>query len=395
VRVALVCLRGAINMASWRGSADSIVTSLGALGHTVCRIDFGDEYRPAFYKPKQLFHQYVLRQTYSRHREPAMLRYYGAELSRRIEAFDVDVVLSLTAMPVPYLKVRAPIVIWNDAPFDALIDFYPGFSRLSSASKRDGHEMERVAHALAARAVYSSAWGANVAAAYGHPERIRVVPFGANVSVRDDDAALLAAAAARPRETLNLTWIGMEWERKGGDVALDVVARLQRAGRSVRLRIAGQRPPRGTRLPQGVEVLGFVRGAAKEALLAESHFLILPSRAECWGLVFAEAAAFATPSLASRVGGIPAIVRDGMTGQTFDVGDAAGYADFLERIADDRAAYETLCRGALALYRSELNWTSAASAIAGVLYEVADKRTEHGNGSAPSLQSLGGRQLRS
>ncbi len=388
MRVALVCLRGAINMASWRGNADSIVASLQALGHTVWRIDFSDEFQPAFYKPKQLFHRYVMRQTYSRHREPAMLRYYGAQIGRRIAELEVDVVLALTAMPVPYLDVAAPIVIWNDAPFDALVDYYPGFSRLSAASKRDGHDMERSAHASAARAVYSSAWGASAARVYGQPERLRIVPFGANVSVRAPDDALLAAAARRSRVTLELAWIGMEWERKGGDVALDVVARLARAGRSVRLRVAGAAPPRRTRLPKSVEILGFVRGAAKEALLAESHFLLLPSRADCSPIVFAEAAAFATPSLASRIGGIPAMVRDGTSGQTFEPGDAAGYVAFLEAMANDPAAYDRLCRGSLALYRSELNWTSATAAIAEVMRETIDASQARASRTATSREMV-------
>ncbi|GAC1614739.1 MAG: glycosyltransferase family 4 protein [Vulcanimicrobiaceae bacterium] len=373
MRVALVCLRGAINMASWRGNADSIVASLQAQGHTVERIDHRDECLPIFYKPKQLFHQYVLRQSYSRHREPAMLRHYGRAIGRRIAALDVDVVLSLTAMPVPYLDVGVPVVIWNDAPFDALVDFYPGFSRLSRASRRDGYEMERAAHALASRAVYSSTWGARAAEAYGYGERLRVVPFGANVAARVDDDAILATAARRSTETVRLAWIGMEWARKGGDVALEVAKRLEAAGVSVRLSLAGVAPPRGMNVPSNVDVLGFVTGTEKEALLADANFLLLPSRADCSPIVFAEAAAFATPSLASRVGGIPAMVRDGTTGQTFDADDVAGYVSYLKCVSGNRAAYADLCRGALALYRAELNWQSATSSIARILQEAIDE----------------------
>ena len=63
---------------------------------------------------------------------------------------------------------------------------------------------------------------------------------------------------------------------------------------------------------------------------------VVPSYSESFGLVALEAAACGTPVVAARVGGIPAIVKDGLTGFTLRSHDPAQYAERIGRLlADD------------------------------------------------------------
>ena len=48
-----------------------------------------------------------------------------------------------------------------------------------------------------------------------------------------------------------------------------------------------------------------------EQIVSKSHRLLLPTRAECYGIVFCEANAYGLPVFATRVGGIPTIVKEG------------------------------------------------------------------------------------
>jgi N-acetyl-alpha-D-glucosaminyl L-malate synthase BshA len=61
-------------------------------------------------------------------------------------------------------------------------------------------------------------------------------------------------------------------------------------------------------------------------LLAVSDILLLPSELESFGLVALEAMACEVPVVASRVGGIPEVVRDGVDGYLHAVGDTASMA---------------------------------------------------------------------
>src|SRR5262245_60027333 len=61
--------------------------------------------------------------------------------------------------------------------------------------------------------------------------------------------------------------------------------------------------------------------------LAVSDILLLPSELESFGLVALEAMACQVPVVATRVGGIPEVVRDGIDGYLHDVGDTNAMAD--------------------------------------------------------------------
>ena len=62
-------------------------------------------------------------------------------------------------------------------------------------------------------------------------------------------------------------------------------------------------------------------------LLAISDILLLPSELESFGLVALEAMACEVPVIATRVGGIPEVVRDGIDGFLYEVGDIRSMAD--------------------------------------------------------------------
>ena len=64
-----------------------------------------------------------------------------------------------------------------------------------------------------------------------------------------------------------------------------------------------------------------------EQWLGISDLLLLPSEMESFGLVALEAMACEVPVVASRVGGIPEVVTDGVEGYLADVGDITGMAD--------------------------------------------------------------------
>lgn len=51
-------------------------------------------------------------------------------------------------------------------------------------------------------------------------------------------------------------------------------------------------------------------------LYQECNAFILPTRAECAGLLFAEANAFVMPIFATKTGGLPTYVRNGENGYT-------------------------------------------------------------------------------
>jgi L-malate glycosyltransferase len=76
------------------------------------------------------------------------------------------------------------------------------------------------------------------------------------------------------------------------------------------------------------------------ALLQAADLLVLNSREEPFGLVLIEAMSSGTPVLATRVGGIPEIVRDDENGWLVEEGDTAGLASKLAELSLSKVKLE-------------------------------------------------------
>jgi len=70
-------------------------------------------------------------------------------------------------------------------------------------------------------------------------------------------------------------------------------------------------------------------------MYADCDLVVLPSRNEGWGLSLMEAMACAKPVVATKVGGIPELVRDGVEGVLVESGDVKGLSDAIVRLLRD------------------------------------------------------------
>jgi glycosyltransferase involved in cell wall biosynthesis len=106
--------------------------------------------------------------------------------------------------------------------------------------------------------------------------------------------------------------------------------------------------------------------------LDESTLLVLPSRSEGMGRVIVEAFCRARPVVASRVGGIPDLVQDGINGLLVEPGDTDGLADALVRVLDERELAERLGAGA---HSSAGLWTVSPEDFASRLRDLVGRIT--------------------
>ena len=79
--------------------------------------------------------------------------------------------------------------------------------------------------------------------------------------------------------------------------------------------------------------MGYLRGERLSRAYASADIFVFPSRLETFGLVVVEAMAAGLPVVASRVGGVGDIVRDGLNGYTFESGDTAALLEGVRKIA--------------------------------------------------------------
>jgi glycosyltransferase involved in cell wall biosynthesis len=310
-------------------------------------------------------------------RDPDVAAAYSAQVAKRLESAACDLVFSPGTIPIAHLNSAQPVAFWADATFAAILRLYPDYRSLSRRAIRTGMELDTRGLTRASVAFYASEWAA-CSAVEDHgadPAKVEVMPFGANMPIRHDRAALGELIRSRAMDSCRLLWVGVEWARKGGDRAVEIARVLNERGLPTELHIVGCVPPSDP--PQWVRVHGFVdksteSGAAVlKRLYEQTHVLVHPATAECFGVVFCEAAAHGVLSAASRVGGIPSAVRDGITGALFDpAASAEEYADYVWRVLDDRLRYQALAVQAFDEYQRALSWEAQAKRVGARLAEL-------------------------
>ena len=314
---------------------------------------------------------------------PFVFKHYACQVSRQLSSLpNIDIVCSGVnpcIQPTAYLDCKQPIVIWADATFASAIDFYPDYSRICEESIRNVTAIETAAFNRCRLAIFSSEWGAQGAVEQYKldPSKVKVVPFGANFECNRNLDDIKKIVNDRPRDKCKLLFVGLEWVRKGGDIVFQVVKELNEAGLPTELTVVGCQPIVDEPLPGFVHCLGRISNVTKEGidhlnkLFAESHFFIMPSRAETFGHVFCEASSFGVPNIASNVGGIPTAVRNGVSGRTFSK-DASieEYCAYISDLFSNYSRYKDLALSSFNEYELRLNWSVAGRSVKRLLSEL-------------------------
>ena len=111
----------------------------------------------------------------------------------------------------------------------------------------------------------------------------------------------------------------------------------------------------------------FLESVGQEKLLelyADCDVLALPSKTEGWGLSLMEAMACQKPVVASRVGGVPELVRDGVDGILVEPGDVRGLALAIVRLLRDPGLARTM--GTAGRQRVlDYSWDTTAEVVLG------------------------------
>lgn len=247
----------------------------------------------------------------------------AAILDKRIELAKPDVLLgSLVSPEVAFLKSKVPLYLTTDATFPRLSLLHKSHTNLHPQSVRNAMALEKRAFERATKLILPLEWLAESAIKdIGIPaSKIEVVPYGSNLGVRIASDEINDMVEKRQKgSVLKLLLVGVKWEEKGGPFALEVLKKILSLGIDAELTVIGYNPEIPNK-PNQVKVLGFLDKQDEFGLSTlkksyeESTFFLLPTRAECVGMSFIEAASYGLPAIGTNVGGVPEAVIHEKTG---------------------------------------------------------------------------------
>ena len=126
---------------------------------------------------------------------------------------------------------------------------------------------------------------------------------------------------AWPRSGLRILFVGRLDKQKGADVLFSAMRTLGESAFAVVVGSAVVADSRSEAPPGNVKVVGWMDRRDIAQLYASADLLVVPSRWEGFGLVALEAMRAGLPVVASRVGGLPEIIQDGITGSLVEAED--------------------------------------------------------------------------
>ena len=221
------------------------------------------------------------------------------------------------------------------------------------AAWRGADRWRRIAHVVA-----DSEYTARECVAAGAPEERVVAAYPP--AFEGDTPPGRRPGAAQTDAGPRVGFVGQLEPRKGVLELVSAAGDFLQASPDASLTVIGATAPGAARfaaevraaaaaLPMAdrVELAGWRQDAAGE--LGSFDVVVVPSLAEPFGTVAAEAAAAGVPVVASRVGGLPEVVLDGETGLLVEPGDARALSEAVVALLGDAALRDRLGGRALEL----------------------------------------------
>jgi len=206
---------------------------------------------------------------------------------------------------------------------------------------------------------------------------VRVIPNFVNLEVYRPATGARTEALA-PADHKLITHISNFREVKRVKDVIRVFARIRRAMPATMLMVGdGPDRPEAEKEAEELGVTGEVRFLGRfdtvETLLQATDLFLLPSQTESFGLAALEAMACGAPVVASRAGGLPEVVDDGINGILEPVGSVEAMGRRAVELLRDPVRYQTMREAAIAtarefsadrivpayesLYREVMAWT--------------------------------------
>lgn len=359
------------------GSSYYMAKSLEQQGETLIYISPLIEQHNFSAKIISRFYQLAKIKNYYYWTEPSVSKNYALQIKEKISQINPDVIFCPHANLIAYLNTKIPIFLWTDSLYAGILDAFPsGYP--SAISVKNLTQLDQLTIQKCRLLIFSSEWAAQtVLKTYkADSTKIKVVPTGANLETHRTFEEIQVSLSHKTFDICKLLFIGVNWKRKGGDIALEVAEKLNQQGLKTELYLVGCQPSENKTLPDFVHSLGFINRSTEsgqkqiEKLYAESHFLVLPSRSDCTPAVLREAGAFGLPCLTSNVGGIPTLIRDDYNGKIFDINaEVSEYCDYITQVFGNSTIYRELAFASYKEYETRLNWHVAGQQVKRLITE--------------------------
>jgi N-acetyl-alpha-D-glucosaminyl L-malate synthase BshA len=333
------------------GGSGAVATELGIAlaerGHEVHFVSYDQPFRLAGFRERVFFHE-VEMEDYPLFEHPPYALALAVALHDTARKHELDLVHMHYAIPHAASAFLAREMLKPERPLKiattlhgtdiTLVGLHPSFHAITRFSILESDGLSAVSEYLRAETVQ----GFSVP-----PHRIEVIPNFIDTDLwRPDREPCHRSKLAPGGEKIVMHISNFRSVKRVEDV-VEIFARIRKS-LAARLILVGDGPHRPRALQRAADigvqddVLFLGKHASVDELLPCADLFLLPSESESFGLAALEAMACGAPVIASRVGGLPEVVEDGVSGFLFEVGALDDMAEAGVRLLTDEGLHRQM-----------------------------------------------------
>lgn len=252
---------------------------------------------------------------YDPQRSIVLSQLLAKKILKEVQNREIDLILVHDCPLVSFLNSKIPLIVWTDLTFDLYHKtYFLNFSKFHKNSIKNGNYLENLTLKKAKLIIYASDYAASSAnKKYKISNNlVKVLPFGVDINPLNKKKFTILKKkriVTRKKEAIFLS-VGVDWNRKNMHKSIEVIEKLNCINIKSKIIIVGSVPPSGYKIPKYVEIIPFLNKQKKSDknilhnLYSKSHYFILLSKAEAFGIVINEASCYGLPVITNYIDGL-------------------------------------------------------------------------------------------
>ena len=313
------------NKLFWSGIPSTVYEKFRKEKIKVVKIDNLNQNLRKLFVIKREYFKYFKKEKFDETYNIKVSKNYSSQLSSRLKNIsNLTHLLTFDMSLVSFLKTEIPIIVWTDTLYT---DYYQNYFKDQKISKSSLDDIKSLEFATVKRCkliLFSSRWSLdNAKQKYKKfKNKFKLLEFGPSLRNELSQKKIKKKILKREKNKIKLISLSVDKKRKGVDKLIRLMNYINKQGIKCELTIIGHKSKKDYK-NSNLKFLGFINkndvlGEYKiSKYLLNSHFHVLFSRAEAYGISLIEANSRGLPNISLNVGGVPHIIKNQKNGRLF------------------------------------------------------------------------------
>ena len=365
MKIAVISRSSLEDRVYWSGAISTIYTKLKSYNKIkIIKIDKLDNSLRKLFALKREYLKYTKKIKFDEAYNISVAKNFAKQIKYKLNKHqDVDFLLSFDSSLVAYLQTNIPIILWTDLLYSDYYDHYFKNLKISKETIISIKKIERKALKNCHRIILASNWALKKAKIKYRNlyHKFRLLHIGPSFISSISKNKIKSYISKRSKKKLYLITLSVKWKRKGLDRAITLNKILNKRGLNSKLKIIGLKNKKIN--DKNIKIINFINknNASGEKIISnhllKSHFHILFSNYEAYGISIVEANSRGLPNISFKVGGINNIMKNGINGKIFDKDvNLQSVADYIIKLFQDNKKYKKLANSSYDYYKNNFSY---------------------------------------